>query len=106
MKKTMVETVDWNWEQSPVMVVQIFTGDGSAGHWSLLVIDRSSYKPGIFVSFDSFGGKQTMQKVKNVITPFPFCKKNQNGSVRVCQTRGAGQITVMTLFREIPLGTR
>ena len=86
-EKTTVETVHWNWE--------IFTGEVSAGHWSLLIVDRSSCKPGIFVCFDSFGGKHTMQTVKNVITPFPFCQKNQNGSVRVCRTRGAGQMTVV-----------
>jgi hypothetical protein len=75
-EKATVETLHWNWEQSPVMVVQIFTGDNSAGYWSLLIIDRSSYKPGIFVYFDSLGGgKHTMQEVKNVFTRFPFCQK-------------------------------
>ena len=75
-EKATVETLHWNWEQSPVMVVQIFTGDNSAGHWSLLIIDRSSYKPGIFVYFDSLGGgKHTMQEVKNVFTRFPFCRR-------------------------------
>jgi hypothetical protein len=29
-EKTTVKTIHWNWEQSPVMVVQIFTGEVSA----------------------------------------------------------------------------
>ena len=112
-EKATVETLHWNWEQSPVMVVQIFTGDNSAGYWSLLIIDRSSYKPGIFVYFDSLGGgKHTMQEVKNLFTLFLFCRRNSKWIHACVPKQGSGTndcgvyMTCLATAFEIPLGTR
>ena len=69
-----------NWVLSKVMVVQIFTGNAAGGHWSLVVVDRSSFKPGIFVYFDSLSGSggslDRANEVKKVIAIFPFYNEN------------------------------
>jgi Ulp1 family protease len=41
-----------DWENDKLIFVQVFRGHTQAGHWSLLVIDRTVSKHGILVFFD------------------------------------------------------
>ncbi len=45
------ESIDW--EEDELILIQVFRGHIDCGHWSLLVVDRTVYKPGIVVFFDS-----------------------------------------------------
>jgi hypothetical protein len=42
-----------DWENDPVILLPIFTGPYSGGHFSLLVVDRTRYSAGLFLYFDS-----------------------------------------------------
>jgi hypothetical protein len=42
-----------DWENDPLIFLQIFRGHPECGHWALAVVDRTVWKPGIVVLFDS-----------------------------------------------------
>jgi hypothetical protein len=42
-----------DWDSFDVILIPIFVGPESCGHWSMLVCDRRIHKPGIFTWFDS-----------------------------------------------------
>jgi hypothetical protein len=42
-----------NWENDDLIFIQIFLGPAEAGHFALLVVDRTWHKPGILTYFDS-----------------------------------------------------
>jgi hypothetical protein len=42
-----------NWEKDDLIFIQIFLGPREAGHFALLVVDRTWHKPGILTYFDS-----------------------------------------------------
>jgi hypothetical protein len=45
-----------DWEDDPLIFLQIFLGHPECGHWALVVVDRTVWKPGIVVLFDSLPG--------------------------------------------------
>jgi hypothetical protein len=45
-----------DWETDPLIFLQIFRGHPECGHWALAVVDRTVWKQGIVVLFDSMPG--------------------------------------------------
>jgi hypothetical protein len=80
-----------DWKKDRVIFVPVFVGDRSGGHFSLLVIDRTQYNPGIFVYFDSYPaiGNQTANQLKQELPKWPFWVEGQ--SVFMSQV-GRGQV--------------
>lgn len=84
------EEVLWGWNEAPLMIVQIFTGHTRAGHFSLLLIDRTQYKPGIFVYFDSLGGVGTFRALQRVFMDSAYCSAGAKWVHATVPFQGAG----------------
>jgi hypothetical protein len=79
-----------DWENDRVIFVQVFCCHLEAGHWSLLIIDRTRPKLGALISFDSLPDyfPDTLSNLKSMLT----------GSLR-CQTKAFEPMTVGCLCR-------
>ena len=69
-----------DWENNTLIFVPIFVGAVYGGHFSLLVIDRTQNKDGIFVYFDSLPkeawGYNTARQLQEELPKMPFWRKN------------------------------
>lgn len=72
--ENLQEDGDIDWEKDLVILVPIFVGDSDCGHFSLLVIDRTRHKGGLFVYFDSIRamGNDTAEKIKQALKNMPI----------------------------------
>lgn len=63
-----------DWEDDRVIFVQVFRGHIQAGHWSLLIIDRTISKHGALIFFDSLPDyfPDTLSKLKSMLTGTPL----------------------------------
>jgi len=63
-----------DWENDPVIFVQVFRGVPEAGHWSLLIIDRTVDKVGRLVFIDSLPDmySDTFDKLKSSLSESPL----------------------------------
>ena len=69
-----------NWEEDKLIFVPIFIGPAFGGHFSLLVIDRTQNKDGIFVYFDSLPkdawGYRTARLLERELPKMPIWRTN------------------------------
>ena len=72
-----VKRLKEDWRYAPVLLLQIFEGMYTAGHFSLLIVDRTVHAPGIFIYIDSFRVlfPGTFEKVKKLVGNSPISKK-------------------------------
>jgi hypothetical protein len=63
-----------DWENDRVIFVQVFRGHIQAGHWFLLIIDRTISKHGALIFFDSLPDyfPDTLSKLKSMLTGTPL----------------------------------
>jgi hypothetical protein len=63
-----------DWETDPLIFLQIFRGHPECGHWALAVVDRTVWKQGIVVLFDSMPGcfPDTLQMLKEWLAGSPL----------------------------------
>lgn len=68
------KTLKDDWTYSPLLFIQVFEGVATAGHFSLLIVDRTRYAPGIFIYLDSFAalGFRTFEKLQKLIRGTPL----------------------------------
>jgi len=58
-----------DWQNDPVIIIPIFLGPREAGHWTLLICDRTRSKTGVMVYFDSLPAyqKDIFEKLQEVL---------------------------------------
>jgi hypothetical protein len=63
-----------DWETDPIVFLQIFRGHPECGNWSLAVVDRTVWKRGIVVLFDSMPGcsPNALDKLKEWLAGSPL----------------------------------
>ena len=66
-----------DWLYAPLIFVQTFEGHSTAGHFGLLIIDRTRHADGVFIFVDSFQelGYNTFQKLQGIIRKTPLYRK-------------------------------
>jgi hypothetical protein len=68
---------DIEWENDPIIFIQVFKGVPECGHWALLVVDRTVDKSGRLVLIDSLPNmfRDTMSILQNILSGTPLAPK-------------------------------
>ena len=87
----------WTGDMDPatdlVILIPIFTGPSSSGHFTTLICDRTHYSDGIFFFLDSYTGEDVANAVENEIQKIPQLWKSGSVFVRAtCSSERAQKV--------------